>query len=278
MVVLLSFFPITYKYLADTIKPLGAIEAMFIVSFIIATPMSFVGKKSFQVSWTGWFWISFVAILAIAGNWAFNVSIRLIDTAVASSVQRSELIVTPLLAALILKEKLNQDVIVAVLASIAGISIIQFSSQSTANVTFLGIVNAVLSAMAFSSALVLTKIALRYCTPVILNAYRLMLMAVIGILIPGNLALLADASIITWFFAFLCSVCGPIGTRLSMTYAVNYFSLSKIAIFTTVSPILTGLWQFLFFGLLPSGQEILGSSIILSGIFYMVCISRSKPA
>lgn len=277
--VCMSIYPITFRQLGNfTVAPV-AITSVFITSLLLSLPSIFwwqlkqpkkTEKPPAKNNYKGYLWITLMALASLAGNWFYFLSVNILDPAIAISIQRTELIFVTLLGAFFLKEAINHRVIVAIVLAMVGIIQLQGGNLDLRFEQWQGILVTICSAFSFALMLLFSKFGLNYFTANQLNTARLILLCVCLISIPYIREGLAVLPLEGWLFASLSALVGPFGSRLFMTYALNYLSMAKILLATMLAPSLSAVWQLLFLGITINSQEIFGSFLIISGICYVI--------
>jgi drug/metabolite transporter (DMT)-like permease len=78
-----------------------------------------------------------------------------------------------------------------------------------------------------------------------------------------------------WIFLLLAGTIDVVISRTLYYLALRRFQMSFFTIILTLSPVITVLWSFLLFGLIPTQQSMIGGMAVILGVA-IVSFSKSK--
>ena len=219
------------------------------------------------------FFILLLALCTILGNLLFLFSIQQISPGIAQLTQRTEIIFVLYLSWFFLKEKVSFRVNLAVLVIFFGIAILKWDSANISQFItgLLPIFFAILSGFFFACMQLVIQEAVKKFTPAFINIWRLgvtlwLLFVFLLIFLP-NLQSVFNPNSAVLFWAAIAAFLGPFMARLFYSYACQILPVSKIVLLTPLAAIFTLFFQWTLLGIRVSLIEILGSTIVLIGIY-----------
>lgn len=190
-------------------------------------------------------------------------------------------VVSAALAWLVLRERTERRVGVAIAVTIIGIVIVVGGSLGTPTID--GDLLALLAVVLVSLSLVLWR-----RSPDINRPLALALSSATMAAVSAPFADLGGAPLRVFVAAGLMGlVFNPLG-RLSYTTAPKYAPTAEVALFSPVETVSATVWAWWFFSERPSGVTVIGGVIVLAGVLYgtvarrtasaAVAVSRGRPS
>ncbi len=84
---------------------------------------------------------------------------------------------------------------------------------------------------------------------------------------------------IGYFWVFVLTIVVQIGTHVSFNYALGFITATSVTVAGQVIPIASALWGFLILGEVPLILQVIGSGVIIIGVFMVIrgqSIEKSK--
>lgn len=175
------------------------------------------------------------------------------------------------LAWLVLRERTDRRVIVAIVVTIVGIVVVVGGSLGTPTID--GDLLALLAVVLVSLSLVLWR-----RSPDINRSLALALSSATMAAVTAPFAELGDAPLRVFVAAGLMGLLfNPLG-RLSYTTAPKYVPTTEVALFAPVETVAATVWAWWFFSERPSGLTFVGGLIVLAGVLYGTVARRDAVA
>lgn len=202
-----------------------------------------------------------IALLASSSQIAFTGAVN--NTAVSNVVVI--VAATPIFAAMtariVLQERAERRVVVAIVAVMAGITVVM--SGSLGEPTLDGDLLAVLAIVLFSVSIVIWRRHPDLDRPLALAASSAT-MAVVS----APFASVGDAPVRVLVAAGLMGlVFNPIG-RISYSTAPRYAPSAEVALFTPVETVAASAWAWIFFSERPTPHTVIGGVFVLAAVLY----------
>ncbi len=206
-----------------------------------------------------------LATLTLLGNLASANAIAIISPAMLTVTQRSEVILVALIAWPVIGERIERRFWIGAVIAVVGLVILQ-DPFASGEIRASGMAWALASAVWFSSMAVVTRKFIHRIDPVSVNALRLWLSVALWFVWHGAPDALYEISAEQAFYASLAAFFGPFLGRLCLMTSARYVEARYTTLATLAAPPLTLLFGFVILSDLPTGQEILGGTIMLLGI------------
>ena len=253
----------------ETIAPLTVIWGVFLWALLFSLPGAWLARRQVKINWKIGGITLLTSLAGLLGNYSICQALNQASPTLLILLTRSEIIIAMLLSWIFLKEVITARVWLAVVVIIAGIIVMKLNTLSFELNEWSAVIWAIMTAFSFAVMQVLAKSIIHEINPQVLNVSRL----VLGLTILWSLAEVrsgvAVLEFIEWQWLALAAFCGPFAGRVTYTYALRFFTISKTAIIGSFSPIVTLLFEFLVFGTLINFFEALGGTIILAGILWV---------
>lgn len=221
-----------------------------------------------------WFFIVIGFLIGVATNINYT-AIGLLDPGVASLLGQTGTIWGLILGILWLKDRLNPLQGTGAVLAITGLVVINFQGGE-----YLQLGSLLILISTFSYALH-TAITKRFGGQIdFLNFffYRVLFTSLALLVFTtarGGLSLPPSGK--AWLFLLLTGTTDVVISRVLYYIALRRMPMSVHTLFLTASPVVTILWTLIIFGLYPLPKEILGGTIILSGVL-LVNLGRQRKS
>lgn len=209
----------------------------------------------------------------------FYESLTRLPLADATVIQYTNPVLTALLAAVFLKERITRGQVVALLTAIVGVLLIARPSflpglASTAPPDPLSIGIALAAAVFSSMAYIVVRMLRRSDDPLVIVFYFPM------VVVPLSLPLVAPVLRMPtlWEWALLLGV--GITTQIAqvrMTRGLHLESAGKAASVTYIQIVFAMLWGVLFFSEPPSGPSLVGAALVIGATLFGAVVDRPTP-
>ncbi len=267
---LVSFFPLAFRELGRLHEPLLCILALFLVSFAFSSIPMVLKPSRFRLNKKAYIFVVIVGAISVVGNWSYMQALQMLEPAIASVIQRVELVFVAILGALFLAEKISVHLVVAIVFSLVGLFFLQGGEFAIDDFRLEAIGITLLSALSFAIMLLFTKFAMRHTGVLTINFYRLLLISIVLSISLNVFQKLPELTLIAWGLAMISAICGPVVARFLITISLKHITMAKALLCTMLSPLLTALWQWLFYDLTLNSTELAGGGLILFGILFVI--------
>ncbi len=206
-------------------------------------------------------------ILAWAG-------LSLLDPSFASFIWRFAPVLTIVLSAVFLGERLHGKELIPIAIMIIGGALSTFGRWTIVGT---GVILTLLACCAVSVQMILAKMKVSEIHPNILVFYRVSIAALLiatWTLGTGKAHFAVGTSY--WFMTLLGAFLGPCLSFLFTFRSYKYWDLSRSSIVLTAQPLLVLPMAYIAFGKIPSGMQLIGGFIILIGAFWLVFMHRTQ--
>lgn len=247
--------------------PLNAyVTAFFRVLFasLALTPLLILTRRqeAFQAARA---WRSMIALGAfLSMGWAFLFqSMRLIAIADAVLLNYMAPVFVALLSPLLLRERVEKPIILALAMCMIGMLIISYSyGLQTVGLNMLGVLYGLLAGLAYAGFIILSKKTLANCSSLTVASYSYLASTLI--LSPSLLNMNPSLNLFSWV---LLLILGVFNTAFAVTLYLKGLRLikaQKAVVFTYLEPVSATFFGFLFLGQQPTLQTLIGGLMILS--------------
>jgi drug/metabolite transporter (DMT)-like permease len=193
----------------------------------------------------------------------YYTEIDLTNPALVSFFGRLRTIYIVLLGAIFAGERMNRREWLGAVVTVAGTMLIAYRGGSVLNTVLL---LALVENLLMAAATVLAKVAVQHISPLLLTAYRGVLIAVV--LLPYALLTgqwqVADAGTMAMIALGACS--GPFLGHVMRYAALARLDAGKAAIVYATQPVFVTLYSGLLFGDVPTLQQLLGGGLAMGGV------------
>jgi drug/metabolite transporter (DMT)-like permease len=265
-----GLFAIPYRLSLETVAPLTVVWGVFLWALLFSLPGAWLARHQTKYSWKIGGITFLISLAGLLANYSICQALNGASSpTMLTLLQRSDIIISMLLSWLFLKEIITARVWLAVVFIIAGIIVMKLNSLSFELNEWSAIIWAITAAFCFAVMQVLAKSIIHEINPQVLNVSRLTFALLILWSLEEVRIRVAVLEFTEWQWLALAAFCGPFVGRLSLTYALRYFTISKIVIIGSFSPVVTLIFELLVFGTLINGYEAFGGTIMLSGILWV---------
>ena len=270
-----GIFPLFYKRLYDASDSNALLAIIilflfsFLISFFIGLPRFFCNLKNpVKVEKIIIGQMFLLGVLAIAGNIFFLFAIKNISPGIAQLVQRTEIIFVIYLSWIFFSDKISIGLFFSIVIILVGMYFLKSEGENIDIIqSFFPIFYAVLSGFFFALMQVILQIVVRKYNPITINMSRLLISLIITLCYPASWQVLQNITQGVLFWGFLSALIGPFFARICYTYACKEIPVSTIVLMTPIAPILTIVFQWFFFSILISPSEVLGTIVVLFGMY-----------
>lgn len=183
----------------------------------------------------------------------------------------------------ILKELLTRRVWIGVFITLAGgilVAVASAGDTTVSNGVLLGILMALGSAMLSAFYFTIGRIVR---ATVSIVPYMWMLYtsgAIVGLVIVFFVSdSLTGYPLIGYFWVVVLTIVVQIGAHVSFNYALGFITATSVTIAGQVIPVASAIWGFLILGEVPLILQVIGSGVIIIGVFMVIrgqSIEKSK--
>jgi O-acetylserine/cysteine efflux transporter len=215
----------------------------------------------------GWLLISGFCLCSILAIWLFWAGLQRMDPTLAAFLNRSEVILTILLAIAFLHERFTRGEAVGATICIAGILLMRFTLRAEFSMGFwLVLTGAVFAGINEFIA----KIAVRHVPVRTIMWFRSLILAASFwlILMARNEPLTGLSTV--WPGILLLGVVGPVLARLAYMNALKLIPLTRAAIVAQTYPVFVLLLSLAVWRQMPTLREMTGGMAILVGCTIMI--------
>ncbi len=215
-----------------------------------------------------WVLSAFVlATMTIGGSVTLAAALPRLGAGVASTLLQLQVFFVALGAWVFLRERVGLGLLLGAAMAAGGVAVYALPGSDAAKISSLGVILALGTVASFSGMLVWTRAVIRDLDPISLNAGRLWVATVAMALWPGAFR---GALEMPWQGVALAAGAaagGPFIARISVMYSLRYIDAAKAKLWSMLTPVFTFLLVFLVFGTIPSAAEVIGGTLIVSGVF-----------
>jgi len=219
-----------------------------------------------------------LGVLTILGNVGVAGALQELDPGLTSTVMQTQIFVVGIGGWLLLGEMLTGRFFVGAAFALAGFALLGGIHSGVTSVSAVGLAFAVLASVSFGAMLVYTRKIIRQIDPVRVNVLRLILaVGVMGAwLIPQGV--LGELSRSVWLTTAIAAACGPFASRLCLMFATRHISAARTKLITLLSPVFAFALEIAWLGELPTGTELAGAGLILTGVLLPIAAARARRA
>jgi len=265
-----ALFFVPFKKALETTDPQTYLLAVYIIGFIFSFMGSAAKKNAIKINRTTLWGALVFALLSVIGNYAIGRSMEGVDPAVTVLVTRTQVIMVLFLGWFFLKEEMVKYLVPGALIAFSGFALMNYNEGLKLGGDFIFYLWGITAALCFGISQVVLKSIIHRVEPVTLNFLRLIIGCVFISFLPGVIPGILNLGVDIWLYATASAFFGPLISRLSYMYSVRYIPVSQSTLFIMLSPVFTALLSWVFLGLFPTLQQILGGLIVMLGIFMPV--------
>lgn len=282
-------FLIPYKQAAGTGAPRDVVVMVMLLAAAMLNTVLFLGKRlragrAHAAAPRRSVRLTMIVALVLAGftalgNRAVAEALVHLGPGLTSVVQQTQVLFVAAASTLLLGERITPRFAAGAVIALAGFAVMRLPGQAGSALELGGMLWAVVSALSFGAMHVVTRKVIQRIDPVPVNALRLWLAVAVLACWPGRLASLGGLDTRTWALAAAAAFLGPFLGRICLMYAVRHISASHSTLLNLTSPVFAFGLGFLAFGTAPTGLELAGGALILTGIALPVLeLAATTPA
>jgi len=208
-----------------------------------------------------------MSLFTVVGNWSSMQTIAELHPAVVTALLQTQVLYVALVSYAVLKERVGLSYWIGASFALGGVYVLRVPSGAALGVSFAGLAFANLAAFCFGMLHVATRKSISRIDPVSLNAIRLWLSVLALAALPAVRNDLWNLSGQQLWLTLLAALLGPFLARVALMYSAHYIAASRAILLSPATPVFALLFSWMFLGTLPSTAELLGSGLVLMGIF-----------
>ncbi|SDC92598.1 Permease of the drug/metabolite transporter (DMT) superfamily [Terribacillus halophilus] len=246
---------------------LTMLRLLFIVIFLVGL---FLYKKQFKrVEKSDLLAIIFLGVIGIFINqWSFFVGLQTADPTTSALILATTPILTSILAAIFLKEKLTIHMLMGSIVAIIGIYFVVTKGNLSSLHIDKGLLWIVLTMMTFAIMIIMTRLLSNRIDPLTITLYS----NVVGLIVSVPFAFLLDkplrisTEISDWSFLIGTAVVVHGIATLIWNNNIRHVDASKASILSNLEPFVAMIVGLILLSKPITGAEILGSLFIVGGV------------
>lgn len=282
MITLLLVDSLHYVFARLLIPYLPATTSSFFYMSIATIEIAIFAAVRHKIEWRI-FWdnarffliIGFLIAFATAASFA---AVTYIDPGTASMIARINTLFALGFGILWLKEKLVRGEKIGAAIAIVGVFVISFQRGELGNQVWLGALLVLGSSFTYAlhSAIVKKQgsdieFTNFFLFRMVTSIFFLFLFSV------GRREMVWPTGWNVWFILLLTATFNVVISRGLFYVALRRLDLSILTILLTLSPVITIMWSFILFGVMPSLQGLLGGTAVIAGVL-LVTMSRQRKS
>lgn len=209
----------------------------------------------------------FLALMTILGNAALATALPVLGPGATSTMMQLQVFFVAAGAWLFLRERVGVPLIIGAMLAAGGFASFAIPGASGSSLSLYGLSAGLITALCFSAMMVWTRAVIRDLDPVSLNAGRLWVSVAALALWPGVLDSVMQMPLRAWLLTTAAAAGGPFLARLALMYSLRFISAAQTKLWSMLAPVFAFLLVFLIYSTVPTGREILGGLLIISGVF-----------
>lgn len=259
------FAGLAYRNGANTVTLLAArftIAALILWLIVLAKKIKYnLGKRK-------------IIYLILLGGIGYNsatasyfIALNYISTPLVALIYYTHPIIVSILSYFIIKEEITKNKAAALGISTAGLVMIVGFSLGDINIK--GILFAMLAAFVYSIYIIIGDRVVKGLNPLIVATY-----VTTGCSITANLIGMITGSLIkmtlpSWFFSFMTAVFPTVIAILLFYEGMKRIGPSKVAIISTIEPVVTTIMAAIIFHDILSSPQIIGGLLVIMGVIVL---------
>ena len=257
------------KMLVQDFSPalLTMLRLLFIVLFLIG--LSSYKKHFKRVNKSDLLAVFFLGVIGVFINqWSFFVGLQTADPTTSALILATTPILTSVLAAIFLKEKLTIRMLMGSIVAIIGIYFVVAKGNVSSLHIDKGLLWIVLTMITFAIMIIMTRLLSHRIDPLTITLYS----NVVGLIVSIPFAFLLDTPVYVsskmsdWFFLIGTAVVVHGIANLIWNHNIRYVDASKASILSNLEPFVAMIMGLILLYKPITGAEILGSLFIVGGV------------
>jgi drug/metabolite transporter (DMT)-like permease len=222
----------------------------------------------------GWIALA-LAVLSLLGNLASASGIAILSPSLFNVLQRSEVLVVPLLAWALIGERVERRFWLGAAIAAAGLLVMN-DPFGSASVDPRGALFALAAVLCFSVMGVVTRMAIFRVDPVRLNAMRLWMTLPLWWVVTGGAVDLGSIGAAQLGYTALAAFAGPFAARLCLIFSARHVDARITALGALGAPAVSVPFEWLLLAHVPPRQQLFGGAILLAGIAVPLLRRRAR--
>lgn len=262
-----ALFLIPFKAASQDASRPAIVLAVVLCAALLNTAVALVRLRGRpRVDRVAWVTAGQLALCTAAGNIGIAGSLERVEPAITSVVLQTQVILVGLLELILLRTRPTLALIIGSVLALAGFLVMRAPWEAAAAADPAGVAWALLAASSFALMLVLTRRVIERIDAVTVNALRLWLATAAMAVWPGAVVAVAAFDLRLWLLCAAAAACGLTISRLLLMQAVRYITATETKLVGLIAPLFALGLGVAFFGVWPTGQELLGGAVILGGV------------
>jgi drug/metabolite transporter (DMT)-like permease len=206
-----------------------------------------------------------LGVLSLLGNLASASGIAILSPSLFNVLQRSEVLVVPVLAWALIGERVERRFWLGASIAVGGLAVMN-DPFGEASIDARGASFAFASVLCFSAMGVVTRMAITRVDPVRLNALRLWMTLPLWWVLTGGAVDLGSVGAAQLGYTALAAFAGPFAARLCLIFSARHVAARTTALGALSAPAVSVPFEWLLLAHVPPRQQLLGGAILLAGI------------
>lgn len=257
------------KILVQSFSPalLTFLRLFFIVLFLIVIS-SFKGQIK-RINKADFLIIFLLGVIGVFINqWSFFEGLKTADPTTSALILATTPIITGLLAALFLKEKLTLRMLFGSIVAIIGIFFVVTKGSFTSLQVDKGLLWIVVTMVTFALMIIITRLLSQRIDPLIITLYSNIVGLVLSTLFAFSLdnPLRISSDLWDWLLLISTAVIVHRLANLIWTSYIRHVNASKASVLSNLGPFIAMIFGFILLHKPITGAEIVGSFFIIGGV------------
>jgi drug/metabolite transporter (DMT)-like permease len=258
--------PVLFRLSMDAISPeMTNLLQTFFASILFAL-LFLIFRKSIDVktmirNWRGPFMIAFFVFI---GGLLYTYGILFSGPTTATFVIQYATVFTVILGVVLLKERFTKTESSGIILAIIGLLMISYKSV---DIQLFSLAVLLFGALSFALSNIISKVYVENIDPVTLAGGRslfIFLFFLVYSLLTNKASV--DVPIITLGYLFLAAITGVFLNFILFFKSLELIEVSRSTAITSIGPLFTAVYSFIFLSLIPAPNELLGGILIVIGI------------
>ncbi len=264
-----------YGYGADAMT-LMLMRLGIAAPFFITVLFVLEGKNGFQITIKEALTFAFMGIMGIGGAMFFSFySLEFIDASLSTLVVFTYPAVTTVMLMIFMREKVTSARFISLLLTFTGLSmVVRVDKTALLYLNGKGIVFALIASLCFAIYNTLSEKMIKNVSPVYLTSYCSVFLFAFFFAMFGNRSFPDSPQV--WAAASLLGIFSGFIPFLLFMYGVRKIGAGRSVIISSLGPVFTVLWTYLFLGERLDIIQIVGMMIIILGVILLKLKSPVK--
>lgn len=260
-------FLIPYRFAVEGAPRLAAMTAMFIAAAVFNIGVAAVRTRGRGVGFDRLSLLTagILAACTVVGNLGVAHALPDIGAGMTSVVLKAQVVLTPMMAAVLLSEPASKRLWVGAVLAFSGVGLPQVAADQTGG--GIGYAWAFGGAVIFAAMQIVTRRVATRIPLVGVNALRLVI-AVLLIQLTAEGREVWHLSTETWLYATAAGVLGPGLSRLCLMGSARHVSPSLSALVALSGTVFAFVLGYIFFREAPSTLQLLGAALVVFGVLW----------